>query len=142
MTGPAEASSARLPIVDGDSAPYWAAAAEGRLTAQCCGACGRFVFHPRSLCPYCHRSDLTWRDLSGSGTVYSYTITRRAPSPEFAALVPYVVALVDLDEDLRLMTHVVGPDALRVRCGDRVRVRFESVAPDRALPVFELVTDD
>jgi uncharacterized OB-fold protein len=131
-------TSVRVPIIDADSAPFWEGVAGQRLTVQQCDSCARYVFYPRSICPYCRSRELTWRNVSGTGTVYSFTVSRRAPSPEFEELVPYVVALVDLDEGFRMMSNVVGPDALSVQCGSRVAARFEQVADGQLLPVFEL----
>jgi uncharacterized OB-fold protein len=128
----------RVPIIDADSAPFWEAVAERRLTAQRCETCRRLVFHPRAICPHCHSLELTWQTLSGRGTVYSFTVSRRAPSAEFEPLVPYVVALIDLDEGCRMLSNIVGADAHAVRCGARVSVRFENVSDGQLLPVFEL----
>ncbi|MCU1591350.1 MAG: hypothetical protein JWP11_2606 [Frankiales bacterium] len=129
----------RDPIVDGDSAHYWESAKARELVAQQCDSCREFVFYPRSVCPHCHSGDLTWRTSAGHGIVYSYTVSRRAPSPEFEGMVPYVVALVDLDEGFRMMSNIVGTDALGTRCGDRVEVDFEQVSDETTLPVFRLV---
>jgi uncharacterized OB-fold protein len=90
------------------------------------------------MCPYCHSRELCWEQLAGTGTVYSVTVSRRAPSPEFADLVPYVVALVDLDEGCRMMSNIVGYDADLARCGSRVRVAFQAVAEGQVLPMFVL----
>jgi uncharacterized OB-fold protein len=90
------------------------------------------------MCPYCHSRELSWEQLAGTGTVYSVTVSRRAPSPEFADLVPYVVALIDLDEGCRMMSNIVGFDAALARCGARVRVAFQAVAEGQVLPMFVL----
>lgn len=129
-------TDARTPVMDGDSQPYWDAIARHRLTAQQCSGCARFVFYPRGICPFCHSLDLQWRDVSGAGTVYSYTVSRRAPSPEFGDDIPLVVVLVDLDEGYRMMSDLVGADALEVQCGDRVQVTFHETAGGQTLPVF------
>jgi hypothetical protein len=130
--------SVRAPVVDADSAPFWDAVADHRLTAQQCAICERFVFYPRVVCPFCHGDELNWKPLAGTGTIYSFTVSRRAPSPEFADLVPYVVLLVDLDEGCRLMSNLVGDNVHLVRCGARVAVRFEDVPGGQTLPMFEL----
>ncbi len=77
--------------------------------------------------------------MSGLGTVYSRTVIRQNPTRSFRHLLPLVVALVDLDEGPRLMTNVVGSDPDDVAIGARVRVRFEQVSDEAALPLFELV---
>lgn len=128
----------RVPVIDADSAPFWEAVAAHQLTAQKCAGCSRFIFYPRAVCPYCHSDKLAWEPLSGTGTVYSVTVSRRAPSPEFADLVPYVVALIDLDEGCRMMSNIIGYDAALARCGSRVAVQFQTVADGQVLPVFAL----
>lgn len=82
-----------------------------------------------------------WVDVSGRGTVYSYTVIRQNFSRAFRALLPYVVALVDLDEGPRLMTNIVGCDPGAVRIGLPVRVRFEPVSDEAWLPCFEPAPD-
>jgi uncharacterized OB-fold protein len=129
-------TDARTPLVDGDSQPYWDAIAEHRLTVQRCSDCHRFVFYPRAICPYCHSMRLEWQAVSGAGSVYSFTVSRRASSSEFADELPLVVILVDLDEGYRMMSNLVGKDALAVQCGDRVRIRFEETSGGQVLPVF------
>jgi len=84
----------------------------------------------------CH-GVVEWVTASGRGTVYSRTIIRQNPSRSFSHLLPFVVALVDLDEGPRLMTNIVGCIPEDVRIGDRVRVRFEAVSEAAALPLFE-----
>lgn len=113
------------PRADADAAAYWTAAAEGRLVFRRCADCGRAHFPPRRLCPSCWSERLEWAEACGRGTVYTCTVMRRAPAPAFAARVPYVVALVDLDEGPRVMANVVGEGALAVAIGDRVEVCFE-----------------
>jgi uncharacterized OB-fold protein len=131
-------ANVRVPVIDADSAPFWRGVAEHRLVAQKCAGCSRFVFYPRAVCPFCHSAELSWQELAGTGTVYSLTVSRRAPSPEFADLVPYVVALIDLDEGCRMMSNIVGYDAGLARCGSRVRVEFQQVADGQVLPMFVL----
>src|SRR2546425_11167999 len=77
----AMAPSTRVPVVDADSAPYWAAVERGELAVPRCERCVTYVFYPRAHCPVCRSTDLTWTTLAGTGTVYSLTVSRRAPSP-------------------------------------------------------------
>ena len=125
-----------VPTPDAATAPYWSAAHEQRLVMPRCLDCSRYHFYPRTLCPHCGSARLEWNVCSGRGTVYSYTIVHRAPSPEFAAEVPYVVAVVEIDEGPRLMTNVVGcaPDAVRI--GLPVHAVFEDVTPEVTLLKF------
>jgi uncharacterized OB-fold protein len=129
-------SDSPVPAVNADSKPFWDAAREGRLILKLCTACRRPHFPPRHLCPRCWTPSSAWIESTGVGTVYSFTVMRRAPAPEFGARVPYVVALVDLEEGPRMLTNVVGEDALAVRVGDRVHVTFETRRDGFAVPQF------
>ena len=115
---------------------YWEAARAHRLELQRCGDCERFVFYPRPLCPHCGGTRLEWRPASGRGTLYSYTVARRAPIPSFEGDVPYVIAIVELEEGPHFTSNVVGipPDALRV--GMPLRAAFDAVTPEVTLVRF------
>jgi uncharacterized protein len=126
------------PIPDAESAPFWAGTLEGRLLVQECSLCGRRQLYGRSLCTNCHSSALSWVEASGRGTVYSRTIIRQNPNRSFKHMIPFVVALVDLDEGPRLMTNIVGAPPDDVEIGARVRVKFEPVSDAAAVPLFEL----
>jgi uncharacterized OB-fold protein len=125
-----------LPDVGAAGAPFWAAARDHRLVVQHCPRCDRFQHFPRAWCTNCLNEELEFVDASGDGTIYSFTVIRRAANPTFAGRVPYVYALVDLDEGVRVTTNIVGCDASDVRVGQRVRVCFEDVDDAHSLPVF------
>lgn len=113
------------PHATADSAAFWAACAEERLTVQRCGGCGAAQFYHRNRCAACGSDKLTLEDASGAGTVFTYTVNHRAPTPAFAEDAPYVIALVDLDEGPRMMMNVIGCDPADVSIGMKVRVVFE-----------------
>ncbi len=125
-----------LPVIDPGTETFWAEARAHRLTIPRCLDCGRHHFYPRSLCPHCHSERLEWTPVSGRGTVYSFTVARKPAGPAFAPDLPYVIALIDLDEGPRMMTNLVVPDAEAVRIGDRVAVAFDDVTPEITLPRF------
>jgi uncharacterized OB-fold protein len=79
-----------------------------------------------------------WRDASGQGEVFSFTVVHRGPTAAFKSRQPYVVAMIDLAEGPRMMSNIIGDDALQVGIGDPVSVEFETRA-DMALPVFRRV---
>ena len=107
-----------------DSAPFWAATAEHRLTYQVCRSCGQIVFHPRRHCTGCLRGDLEQRDSAGRGTLYTFTVIRQNGHPYFRGRVPYLVGLIDLDEGFRMMAEIAAaPDAVQV--DQRVAVGWE-----------------
>jgi len=126
-----------LPVVDPESAPYWAALKARRLILKRCRDCGRHHFYPRALCPHCHSDALEWSDARGTGSIYSYTVARRPAGPAFKADAPYVVAVVELDEGARMMTNIVTDDVESVRIGQRVVVAFEAVTDEITLPKFK-----
>ncbi len=126
-----------LPVVDPESAPYWAALKERRLILKRCRDCGRHHFYPRALCPHCHSDALEWSDARGTGSIYSYTVARRPAGPAFKDDAPYVVAVVELDEGARMMTNIVTEDVESVRIGQRVAVAFEAVTDEITLPKFK-----
>ena len=122
-----------------EAAHFFGAAAQGRLELQRCAACAKTWFFPRPACVACGSTDYAWIQASGRGTVQSFSIVRRAPSPEFRDRVPYVVTLVDLEEGPRMMANIVGDDALGIAIGDAVAVTFEDRGEGRALPQFRRV---
>jgi len=126
-----------LPVPDGDTQPYWSAAKEHRLTIQLCQDCRQAIFYPRSVCPHCMSDRIEWIEASGRGTIYSYTVVHRSPA-QFKDDVPYVVALIDLEEGVRMMSNVVGCPPSDVSIGAAVEVLFDHVTPEITLPKFRL----
>jgi uncharacterized OB-fold protein len=120
------------------SAPYWEAARRHELVIQQCLDCQRHVFHPRPTCPHCGAHDLKWVPVSGHGTVHTFTVARRPTHPAFADRVPYVIAIVELDEGPRLNTNIVDCAPEDVHIDMRVEVTYEDLDDEDAttLPVF------
>lgn len=87
-----------VPRITPDAAEFWAGTVRGELRIQRCAACGLHHHYPRSMCPHCGSERLEWVTASGAGTIYSFTVIRQHGIPPFHDAVPYVVALVDLDE--------------------------------------------
>ena len=113
------------------AAYFWAGCAAGELRYQCCSACGRAQFPPRPFCAGCGAAP-RWEVSAGRGTVYTLTTVARAPTPEFAALAPYDIVLIDLDEGFRMMAHAEPGLAI----GARVRIGFRCLG-ERMLPRAE-----
>ena len=124
------------PTPDADSAPYWSAAHEGRLVVQRCDSCGHHQLYGRALCISCG-GDVSWVDASGRGSVASWTVIRQNYARPFRDWIPYVVALVDLDEGPRVMTNIVGCDPEEVSIGMKVVARFEPVSEEAGIALFE-----
>ena len=128
-----------LPHADAETQPYWDATARGVLMIKHCNGCDRPFFYPRAHCPRCWSMDTEWREASGDGTVYAFTIVRQNDLPPFKDRVPYVVAAVDLAEGVRMTSNIEGCDPEDVRCDMAVRVAFREEAKDDGsvfLPVF------
>ncbi|WP_019927550.1 Zn-ribbon domain-containing OB-fold protein [Nocardia sp. BMG111209] len=133
-----------LPQPDAQSALYWRAAAEGRLTVARCARCEHYTVPPDVVCPHCGSGtpDFTFTPVSGHGTVRSWTVVRQSFLPGFDADLPYVLVDVELAEqsELRLIGRLLdGPDA-PLRLGAPVRVAFEHLAAEIAVPAFELAS--
>lgn len=125
-----------LPRIEGDAAPFWRALAAGRIELPRCTGCARWIFYPRSFCPACLSSDVSWQPLAGSGHVYTFTIVRKPTVPWFFASAPYVYAVVELAEGVRLPTRIVGCEPEDVAIGMAVEAVFERLSDEVTLLHF------
>ena len=135
-----------LPELDDDTAPFWQATCRGELVIQACGSCGRLRHPPRPMCPYCRSLNVEWKPMSGTGTIWSFVVPHPPLLPAFMPVAPYNVCIVTLDEDplIRLVGNVIehegapinSVDPSTIEVGQAVRVVFEQVADDVALPRF------
>ncbi len=123
-----------LPVPTELSRPHWEGCRQGRLRVQRCRACGHHVFIPRPVCTACLGEDLAWVDSSGRGVVYSFTVVHRPPRPAFA--VPYVVAIVAMEEGWEMLTNLVEVEVEQVRIGMPVEVLFRPMSDEITLPLF------
>ena len=130
-------SARPIPPASALTQPYWDAARRGQMAVQRCERCGNRPFPPRANCPGCGAQSLSWSPVSGRASVYSYTVAHRAPHPAFAAQLPLVVAIVELEEGPRMFTNIVGCDPADVEVGMAVEATFEPIdETDMVLPVF------
>ncbi|GLQ06354.1 Zn-ribbon domain-containing OB-fold protein [Sneathiella chinensis] len=120
------------PDVNMENQAYWEAAKENRLVLKRCTSCGKTHFYPRSICPHCWSTETEWYEASGKGTIYTYSVMRRAE-------VPYVIAYVTLEEGITMMTNLVDCDFDALRVGEPVEVQFRQTEGGWALPVFRPV---
>lgn len=125
-----------LPVPDEDSRRFWEGCRMRCLTLPRCTSCGEVIFYPRSVCPECGSEQLEWVELSGKGTVYTFSVVYRPPSKFFEGRTPYVIALVELDEGPRLMSNIVEVNPESVRIGMRVECVFKEVDEKITLPLF------
>jgi len=123
-----------LPRPTSMSQPYWDGCREGELRVQRCNDCQTHVFIPQPACTNCFSEALEWVATSGRGSVYSYTIVHRPQRPQFK--VPYVVAIVELEEGFHMLTNLIGVDPDTVRIGMAVEAEFVERSEAITLPYF------
>ncbi len=140
----ADEPSRAVPAVTDLTQPFWDAAAQGRLAIQRCADCRYYNHPPKDTCDQCLSTKLEFENVSGLGTVWSYSVMHQKSVAGFEQSVPYLTALIELDEQpmLLLVTNLPGatPDAVKI--GDRVQVSFQRLAEDAGdelvLPQFEI----
>ena len=125
-----------LPHPNEVSQPFWDAAKRHELQIQRCNACGIYIFYPREACSECLAADLIWLPVSGKGTLYSYTIAQAPTHPAFAGDVPYVIAIIELEEGPHITTNLVGCPIEDVTIGIPVVAAFEDVSTEMTLVKF------
>ena len=104
---------------------------------QRCQDCQAYQFYPRGICAGCWSSDVRWVPSSGRGTVWTFTVTRQNRTPGFAEETPYVLALVELEEGVKMFTNVVGCDPGDVAIGMPVEVTFVQATDQVSIPYFK-----
>ena len=121
--------------------PFWDALREHTVKIQYSPSSDQWVFYPRSHAPLTLQTDLEWREISGEGTLYTYTIARRPTAPDFAGEQPQIIAVVELDEGPRLTSTLVNVAEDQISIGMRVRPSFEDVpGTETTLLRYEPVT--
>ena len=117
------------PPANPETKAFWEAASRGTLLIKRCTSCGQSHYYPRALCPFCGGAATEWQPTSGAGTIYSYSVMRRAE-------VPYAIAYVTLDEGVTMMTNLVDCDFDTLRIGQRVRLVFKPTDGAPPVPTF------
>lgn len=126
-----------IPEIDEESRPFWEACRRHELYVQKCGDCGALRYYPRALCGNCLSSNTRWVKCSGRGEVYTYTVTYQNRGAGFRDELPYVLAYIELEEGVRMLSNVIGCDPGSVRIGMPVEVVFEDINEEIALPKFK-----
>lgn len=134
--GPERHSATSRIVVDGQTQPWWDAVAEGRFLLRHCNACDAPYWYPRPFCPDCWSTDVSWVEASGRGTVYTWSVVHRNDVDPFDAELPYVVAMVDLEEGPRVATRIVDVAAPDVHIGLAVTVVYRRFGGGDQIPVF------
>ena len=128
-----------IPTPQGESDHYWQKAKEGELWLRKCNACGEAYFYPRDISPCCFSRDTTWIKASGKATLFTYGIVQRAPHPGFVEDVPFVTAIVELEEGPTMPTNIVidDPTPENLQVGMALEAVFEDITDTIALPKFK-----
>ena len=129
------------PVADEVSAPFWAAARERKLMLQQCGACGYYNHPPRAACDACLSRELQFAEVSGRGTIYSFTVMHQKDVAGFEEEAPFINVIVELKEQPLLLMAANLPigERERVRIGAAVAVDFEERGAGVVLPQFRIV---
>jgi uncharacterized OB-fold protein len=125
-----------LPAPDASTQPFWDALREHRLLFSRCRACGLAFFYPRPFCKHCWSDDVEWEQASGRGTIYTYSVVHHNDLPPFPERVPYVAAMVQLEEGPRVTTNIVDCPVTDLQCDLPVEVAFVEAADDVTIAVF------
>jgi uncharacterized OB-fold protein len=113
-----------MPVPSPTTQPFWDGLRQHKVLLQYSPSTDKWVFYPRVLAPRTLSDDLEWRQVSGAGTLYSYTVARRPTAPPWADSVPQLLAIVELDEGPRLSTELVNVEPEKIKIGMRVRPVF------------------
>jgi uncharacterized OB-fold protein len=128
-----------LPQPDDVNRAYWNAAVEGRLVIQQCPHCSHRQFYPRALCTQCGEPP-DWMECTGRGTVHTFTIIRQMGMRPFRDELPYVVAMIELEEGPLIMGNVTDCDPGAVQIGAPVEVHFVRATDDVSVPYWRLAS--
>lgn len=117
------------PTPSPETKPFWDAASHGKFVLPRCSVCGKTHWYPRAICPHCFGDCNEWVEASGTGTIYSYSVMRRAPEP-------YAIAYVTLAEGPTMLTNLVGCDLDALRIGQAVRLQWVPTEGGPPVPCF------
>jgi len=130
------ASKKPMPVVNPWARPFWDGMRKEKLMLQKCSDCAKFIFYPRIVCPHCFSDNLEWAQSNGKGTVYSYTVVENNAPSFFQDEMPFVVALIRLQEGVQMMSNIVSCEPSEVYCDMPVEVTFNKVSEEFTLPKF------
>jgi|SRR5699024_185945 len=128
-----------VPEINDLTEGFWKGARDGKFMVQKCASCKTHNFYPKPWCIECGSRDLAWVEAKGSGTIYSFTISRSVAMnyPGWEPELPVVLALVDLDENVRLYAQITNCDPDNVFVGMRVQAWISELSPDMNIPKFK-----
>jgi hypothetical protein len=126
-----------LPIPDPETIEYWKACKDHKLIIQKCAHCHKFRFYPQNICPFCQSNQFKWVEATGRGHIFSFSVVYRAADKAFANHAPYILALVELDERVRMKSQIIEANPDNLKIGQRVEVVFKDLTEEITLPFFK-----
>ena len=126
------------PTIDPDSKIYWDAANDNKLMVQYSIETKEYFLYSKQLTNAADSKNIEWRQVSGKGKIYSFTIVYAPAGPAFKDDTPYIVASIELDEGARIISNLLTDDIEKVSIGDYVKVVFEKQNDGFTIPKFEL----
>jgi uncharacterized OB-fold protein len=126
-----------LPVPNADTQPFWDGCREHELRFQRCEDCGCVRWPPSVICPKCHSKSRDMITASGKGKVFTFAVYHQAHHPAFKDELPYVVAIIELEEGVRFLSNIVECSPEEVRCEMPVEVVWENVTEAFSLPKFK-----
>lgn len=126
-----------LPRPNPDSRPFWDACRKHKFQFQKCAQCGSMRWPPAFICPHCHSGEYRWVEVSGRGKIYTYAVIHRAYRPEFADDLPYVTAIIELEEGVRMLSNIIECDPARLACDMDVELVWDDITGEFSLPKFK-----
>ena len=125
-----------LPLIENENEPFWTAIDEKRLLVGRCGACGQSHYYPRPHCPHCWSDDVEWVDAVGRATLYTWSVVYTNDLPPWPSRVPYIAAVVELEEGPRMMTHIIGAEGSDLAIGMALELDFVDLDDELSIAVF------
>ena len=122
------------------SRPFWEGLKRHELLLQKCSACGQLIMYPKKCCPYCLSGEMEWVKASGRGRIYSFTVVKNNPPSLFMRDVPFIIAIIRLEEGVQMLSNILTNDLDSLECELDVEVVFDDVTDGVTLPKFRVVS--
>jgi uncharacterized OB-fold protein len=122
------------PIINAENEPFWKAAQDDRLILKFCKDCSQYHYYPRTICPHCGSDNTEWKESSGDGLIYSYTVMRRGVEH------PFAMAYITLSEGIKVLSHITDSDVDQLQIGQAVKLVFKPTQDGQKVALFKVVT--
>ena len=126
------------PTIDVDSKTYWEAARDKKLMVQYSLDTKEYFLYSKQLTNTANSKNIEWRQVSGKGKIYSFTIVHAPAGPSFKDETPYIVASIELEEGARIISNILTDDVENISIGDKVKVFFEKQDDKFTIPKFKI----